>query len=211
MGKRGPAPRGEFQGKTKVLSTRIRPDTRAALVAAAEESGRSLSQEIESRLRGSFADEEMALAAFGSKRNRAVMKLLAIALSTVHRIDRPDAEWWSDPYLFDRALETINRVLNAMRPEGEAQPPKQEAYQQLAEWNALSAPAKLFYAIQTADPQADLQVMSEGQRLQARLQADLGELARRPRIFHGTADDMRAEAARLEAASKTTSRGRKSK
>ncbi len=54
MGKRGPLPRGEYGrkiGRTAVLSTRLQPDTRALLVAAKEASGRSLSQELEHRLR----------------------------------------------------------------------------------------------------------------------------------------------------------------
>jgi hypothetical protein len=47
----GRKPRGEFQGKTAVLTTRITPATRAALEDAAAKSNRSLSQEVEHGLR----------------------------------------------------------------------------------------------------------------------------------------------------------------
>ena len=51
MGKRGRVPKGEYAGKTEVMSFRITPDTKTALRRAAATSGRSLSQEAEHRLR----------------------------------------------------------------------------------------------------------------------------------------------------------------
>jgi hypothetical protein len=58
VGKRAPGagrkPRGEFRGKTATLTTRITPKTRAALERASRNSGRSLSQEVESRLDASL-------------------------------------------------------------------------------------------------------------------------------------------------------------
>lgn len=57
--KPGPGPRGPFENKRQVLTTRITEATRAALQAASEATGRSLSQEIEVRLEASFrADKE---------------------------------------------------------------------------------------------------------------------------------------------------------
>ena len=46
----GRKPKGEFAGKTATVTTRIMPDTREALEAAALASNRSLSQELELRL-----------------------------------------------------------------------------------------------------------------------------------------------------------------
>ena len=68
MGKRGPKPKGEYGGKiarTAVLSTRLQPDTRARLSKAAKASGRSLSQELEHRLRGSFIEEDKVVDFYG--------------------------------------------------------------------------------------------------------------------------------------------------
>jgi hypothetical protein len=46
----GRKPNGPLRHKTATLTTRITEGTRAALVAAAERGGRSLSQEVELRL-----------------------------------------------------------------------------------------------------------------------------------------------------------------
>jgi hypothetical protein len=47
----GAKPRGPFRGKSATLTTRITPETRAELERSAQEQGRSLSQEVEARLR----------------------------------------------------------------------------------------------------------------------------------------------------------------
>jgi hypothetical protein len=53
----GRKPRGEFKGKSATLTTRITPETRAAMESAAQKSGRSLSQEVERRLIDSVRNE----------------------------------------------------------------------------------------------------------------------------------------------------------
>ena len=61
MGKRGPEPKGEYGrriGRTAVLSTRLQPDTRNRLSGAAKANRRSLSQELEHRLRRSFVEDD---------------------------------------------------------------------------------------------------------------------------------------------------------
>jgi hypothetical protein len=52
--RRGRPPKGDFHNKSAVFSTRITPETRAAIEAAADASGRSISQEVEQRLKDSF-------------------------------------------------------------------------------------------------------------------------------------------------------------
>src|SRR5262245_31885794 len=47
----GRKPTGPFKGKSSTLSTRITPETRAELERSARENERSLSQEVEFRLR----------------------------------------------------------------------------------------------------------------------------------------------------------------
>src|SRR6516162_3242286 len=83
MGKRGPQPRGEYGGKihrTAVLSTRLQPDTRTRLVAAKEASGRSLSQELEHRLRRTFIDDDKAIDFYGSESSAAILKLIGAVI-----------------------------------------------------------------------------------------------------------------------------------
>lgn len=62
----GPKPRGPFQDKRKTLTTRITEDTRARLDAAAQQTGRSLSQEIELRLEKSFLLDDLCLLSRGA-------------------------------------------------------------------------------------------------------------------------------------------------
>ena len=69
MGRRGPKPKGEFSGKTAVVSLRLQPDTRARLTTAKEASGRSFTQELEKRLRWSFhEDDEVGAGAVDGQR-----------------------------------------------------------------------------------------------------------------------------------------------
>ena len=85
MGRRGPQPKGEYGGKigrTAVLSTRLQPDTRRRLVAATEASGRSLSQELEHRLRRTFIEDDKAVEFYGSQSNAAILKLIGAVIQS---------------------------------------------------------------------------------------------------------------------------------
>jgi hypothetical protein len=110
---KGPAPRGEYSGKSDVLSTRIRPDTREHLEGAARVSGRSLSQEIEHRLRRSFVEDEQLAKVFGSRRNFALMRIIASIIETVegHRQD-----WFRSPERYELVERTVGEVLHSLRP-----------------------------------------------------------------------------------------------
>src|SRR5665213_3311745 len=120
MGKRGPSPQGEYSGKSKVFSTRIRADLRSSLDAAAKVSGRSLSQEVEHRLRRTFVDEDRSENAFGSRRNYLLMRMAATALQSAQNPQNPKAEWLDDPVAFDQAMKFLNAVLKQVRPKGSA-------------------------------------------------------------------------------------------
>lgn len=114
----GPAPKGAYAGKSMVLSTRITPETRAALVGAKTKSGRSLSQEIEHRLRRSFDRDERWIEIFGSRQNYAVLRLIAAAMDTVNPT-RSGSSWRDDPFAFDQMIIAVNAVLAALRPPGD--------------------------------------------------------------------------------------------
>lgn len=120
MGKRGPPPRGVFTDKSAVLSTRIRPDTRAAIQAAADASGRSLSQEIEMRLRRSLDFDVKIADAFGDRRFYALMRIVATAMSLIENPTNKGKSFLDDPYSFDQAVHTVNAVLSAFRPKDSA-------------------------------------------------------------------------------------------
>src|SRR5688572_13310257 len=108
MGKRGPKPTGPYGDKTKVLSTRITAPTRAALERAAAKSKRSLSSEIEYRLRRSFDEDQKIEEIFFSREIYAFVRLVAEAMNMAGLAAlgfRPAKErrlpfplWLGDPY-----------------------------------------------------------------------------------------------------------------
>src|SRR5689334_11512573 len=96
MTKAGRKPQGEYVGKSSVMNFRVTPETKTALTKASRESGRSLSQETEHRLRRDLFDH-------GSARTSAVMRTIGYAVDRLANIKKPGADWLSDPYLFAQA------------------------------------------------------------------------------------------------------------
>jgi hypothetical protein len=120
MGKRGPQPKGEYgrkSGRTAVLSTRLQVDTRERLVAAAANK-RSLSQELEHRLRRTFIEDDKAVDFYGSERNAAVLKLIGVTIQSVTARSPSNNKdgWLSDQWLFDEVMDAIKHVLLWFRP-----------------------------------------------------------------------------------------------
>jgi len=120
--RRGPAPKGEYAGKAKTINTRATPELRDWLERAAKRSGRSLSQEIETRLRSTFREEEKLADRFGSHRTARVFQVIALVLNTMRNPENPDAEWLDDPHAFELGMEAIYHTLLAIRPKGETDP-----------------------------------------------------------------------------------------
>jgi hypothetical protein len=180
MGKRGPAPKGEFEGKSRVFSTRIREDTRSALEDAARKSGRSLSQEIESRLQRTFTEDRTIDAAFGSRRNYALMVMLANVINwTENQTSSAKADWVDDPYSFDLVVRGINALLEHFKPPGPIP-------------QTIGAATEILYDVQTADLSLALNAGTRRQHRAKMLRADMGDLADRPRLFGGSAAETRA-------------------
>jgi len=113
MGK-GPRPKGEYVGKSSVFSTRIRPDLRKSLEKAAKTSGRSLSQEVEHRLRRSFAEDEKIADTFGDRRTYRLMRLMSDAIHLLQKEN--DGHWLDDPFRFRVALAAMRSVVEAIEP-----------------------------------------------------------------------------------------------
>src|SRR5689334_1029440 len=122
MAERGRKPKGNYKQKTEVFSTRIRADTKAALVASAKERGHSLSQEIELRLCRSLAGDDSVINRFESRKNFAILRTIAGIMGLYHSPD--GSAWIDDAFAFERTMQTIIRVLEALRPSGEVQPPE---------------------------------------------------------------------------------------
>jgi predicted transcriptional regulator len=84
----GRKPRGKFKGKTATLTTRITPETREGLDRAAQESGLSLSQEVEYRLDRSLLRE----------RNRApdVLALAEAVAQVTEKVQEATGKHWRE-------------------------------------------------------------------------------------------------------------------
>jgi hypothetical protein len=172
MGKRGPAPKGDYPDKSTVLSTRIRRDTRDALARAAKARGRSLSQEIENRLRRSFESEAKLVDMFGGSTNYRLVQMIAIAMS-LRSEDGPQADWLQSPELFLEVLHTIHHVLWQIRPRGT------DEYLWIAPRRSEEVAEALWAMIHSADSTMPLGVSSQQYRANA-IKADLGDLVERP-------------------------------
>jgi hypothetical protein len=197
MGRRGPKAKGRYGEVTQVLSTRITASLRTALEAASKTSGLSLSSEVERRLRRSFNEDEKITAAFGSRRNYALMKVMASVLGTVNP-ERPDAEWVDDPYTFEQVIKGVNAVLEALRPAGDIPAFRDPMLAAIGPAQEKMRAAAAFAAIQGADPIAPLTKTAKRQRVLATIKEDLGELANRPRVVIGSAKEFRRVADEME-------------
>lgn len=191
MGKRGPAAKGEFGDKSAVLSTRISAELRAALERSVQKTGLTLSREIEHRLRRTFSDDEKMESTFGTERNYRLMQMVALALRTAHNPQNFETDWLDDPIAFEIALRTANGVLEALRPAGGI--PELDAFQKGA---SRHTPAQIWTEVQSAD--ASLPLKDTGRAHRANLiKSALGGIADRPKIFGGTAKELRAQAAEI--------------
>jgi hypothetical protein len=158
---------GERLSKNRTF--RVRGQLDDQLSAAAEKSGRSVSEEIEFRLERTFADEQSLFEgldlAYGSENVALAMTLaelmrsvgssaplLALARS---KTDHPHATWLDDPFLFNEVVAAINVVLESLRPGGEIAAPKN--YQDnLRGIGKRSAHAILAVLAGTASPDIEL-------------------------------------------------------
>jgi hypothetical protein len=188
VAKRGPAPKGEFSDKSQVFSTRISAELRARLEQSAKKSGSTLSREVEYRLRRSFVDDDAALEKFGSRRNRAVLKMLAAAMQTVYNPQRPKADWLDDPWLFEQCRLTLQSVLESVRPKGDIQPLSDSLLDLASKLQPRGRAAEILLSIQKADASLPLNATPE-EHITNSLKVDLGDVAERTKVVFGNAGD----------------------
>ena len=98
------------------------------LEAAAKASGRTLSSEVEIRLRRSFDEDSALIERLGGRPIYAFLRLVASVMAPTgevayflrHSKFGHQGIWLHDPVAFDHAVRAINSVLEALRPEGDA-------------------------------------------------------------------------------------------
>jgi hypothetical protein len=186
MGKRGPRPKGEYGGKiarTAVLSTRLQPDTRARLSEAAKASGRSLSQELEHRLRRTFIDDDKAVDFYGTEQNAAIVKLLGTTIHfTATRISSQGKhEWLTKQFLFDDVMSAIKHTLLWFRPGGD------DGIREMTISSGTERAQQLMNEIRAADPALPITSGSNRQHGMAMLKEKLGDLVSERKPY----DDLR--------------------
>jgi hypothetical protein len=190
MGKRGPQPKGEYGRKTArtaVLSTRLQPDTRARLLEAAKANRRSLSQELEHRLRFSFIKEDSVIDFYGSQRNAAILKLLGAVIQVtctswltktadgwVPDLRKDPSEWLRDPKLFDSALTAIFHALMWFKPG-------KSRHEQSLYYN--STVEQMIDDIRASDPSTPIRKRSARQHAMSVLKDELGDLVDHPHPY----------------------------
>lgn len=180
MGTRGPKPSGKV-----VVNTKIEPQTRDALHAAAAQSGRTLSSEIEYRLRRSFEDDAKISETLGGWKMFAMLRAIAATMNFAATVHSPlpypgngPADWLDDPDAYDRALWAAVATLHANRPSGEAA--AGEDWEQRRKRYGEGAAHLILEEISNAPPvlAAPGEPISPAQRLYRRIASDLGRTSK---------------------------------
>src|SRR5262245_48238431 len=110
----GRKPRGDYSGKTDTFTTRITPQTRRALEQAAATSRRSLSQEVEHRLRLSLNKPA------GKAHNRALGHAVVMLAERIERETKQD--WRRDTYTGQALCHAVGMMLQYFAAAAEASP-----------------------------------------------------------------------------------------
>jgi hypothetical protein len=184
---RGQPPRGPYAGKSSVIAWRVRPETRVDIERAAKANGRSMSQEVEHRLKRSFAEDTDIIQIFGGERNYAVMRLVASIIESIRPASASKTDWLDDPALFDRALEGISAVLAQIRPKGRH--PSKKNLWKVGGFLGHVAADDLLREVQAAAP--GYMGKSKHQLKLTRLKNALGEVASRAKPFGRTEEENR--------------------
>jgi hypothetical protein len=122
--KAGSKPRGPFNNKRDVLTTRITKETRNALEDASRVTGRSLSQEIEVRLNQSFFEDraaELFRDRFYGQELAALLELLGRVMQEAGRAGAIKAgagltDWLDSPAGYAHATRAALEILNKLAP-----------------------------------------------------------------------------------------------
>jgi hypothetical protein len=171
---KGPAPKGEYFGKSSVFSTRIRPDLRKKLDAAATKSGRSVSQEVEHRLRQTFIDEDQIADRFGDRLTYSLMRMMALAIHLPTSVAKP-SRWLQDPEQFEIAVSAALNVLEAVRPNGVVD--ASVLHQRHLQTQGQKSAFRVWRAVKRADPALALDKGTREDHLSGRLKDGLDGLA----------------------------------
>lgn len=120
-------------GRRSPLGLRVTAEIKDLLDSAAVKSGRTQSQEAETRLELTFRSErqlDQALETIFGQRTAGLVTLLAHVMRDAGQMGHPIAtrslevapDWTSNAFAYDQAVRAATRVLEAFRPEGDPVP-----------------------------------------------------------------------------------------
>jgi uncharacterized protein (DUF1778 family) len=101
---------GPYKGKSATITTRIMPTTRVDLEEAAAASGRSLSQEIELRLRHSVRSDDKR-----ARHIKAAEELIRLAVEEIERFT--GVSWLTDRFTAEVLRHAIDHLLSRFAPQ----------------------------------------------------------------------------------------------
>ena len=106
----GRKPAGPYEGKSATLTTRIMPTTRAELYRQAEKNGRSLSQEVEKRLRDSLVPDKRETPIH----TRAIAHAITLLAGQIQR--ETGKQWSQDPFTGNALRHGIEKLIFHFAP-----------------------------------------------------------------------------------------------
>jgi hypothetical protein len=141
-------------------------------VAASKANGRSLSQELEHRLRAAFVEDDKAVDWYGSGQTAAVVKLIGATIqSTSARVSkRGRHDWLREQWLFDDVMAAIAHALLWFRPGGDS------GTRSTTFSSGTNKADELMDEIRSADPSLSILEGSTRQHAMAMLKDKLGDL-----------------------------------
>jgi hypothetical protein len=128
--KRGRPPKPPAEKKGAHATVRLTAPLYEELAEAARAGNRTISQEIEARLRLSFAQHQKTTDEFGGPTNYWLLRIIAHEIGTVEQLAHAGPEprrWWEDPYTFRQVKILINTFFDFFKPAGRAVTPRLHA------------------------------------------------------------------------------------
>jgi TraY domain len=141
----GRKPQGEYSNKRAMLATRVTTETRKALDAAARKSGRSLSQEVERRLRDSLKVSDKADRQPESAALAYLVTRLAETIGAVSK--RP---WHRNRWCIEALKFAVTKLLDQVPASDSDQPGHLDNLTPEILGTALAL--QVFYSVERADP-----------------------------------------------------------
>jgi TraY domain len=145
----GRKPQGEFGNKRALLATRVTLETRKSLDAAARKSGRSLSQEVERRLRDSLKGSDKASRYPETAALTHLVTRLAEIISVISK-----RRWSRNRWCIETLKFAVTKLLDQVPAHESDRPAHLDAFTPEILGTALAL--QIFHNVERADPDSDV-------------------------------------------------------